>query len=117
DVSLDNKKAKVRVADYRDLTGPAGPSAAPALLPGQTPEPLSGRSILIGVDDFSFSAMEAQPLLADMGAWISTLSPADRVGVMTASGRPIAPFSRERAGAAAALRDASGHKTMATVGP
>src|SRR5262245_52940118 len=84
DVALDGKKAKVRVADFRDLTKPPAPAftGAPASAAENRVEP-PVRSILVAIDDLSFPGAEAQPLISDLTSWITKLGPDDRVGVMT----------------------------------
>jgi VWFA-related protein len=117
-VELDGKKQPVRVVDYFEFAGAASPQTvpeAPLPAPGRAaprPGQLTGRSILIGIDDLSFRTQQAAGFAADARRLIASLGGNDSVGVMTtAADLPLAPISRDKTRATLALGSIIGRRT------
>lgn len=108
-VELDGKKQQVRVVDYFEYAGPASvPEVEPPLpAPGRAaprPGQLTGRTILVAIDDISLRPQETPAFVADARYLINKLGPSDIVGLATTGGPfPAAALSKDKTRALGAL--------------
>jgi VWFA-related protein len=116
-VELDGKKQPVRVVDYFEFAGAGSPTTVPETpvpSPGRAaprPGQLTGRSILIGIDDLSIGTQQAAAFVADARRLIGSFGGNDSVGVMTTGADlPVAPLSRDKTKATLALGSISGRR-------
>jgi len=115
-VELDGRKTPVRVVDYFEFAGPGGTADPdpPVPSPGRaSPRPvqLSGRSVLVLIDEISFGTQQTPAFLADARHLITGLGPNDGVGVGTTTGEVVsAGITRDKTRAVLALRSITGRR-------
>ncbi|MEO7192730.1 MAG: VWA domain-containing protein [Vicinamibacterales bacterium] len=105
-IEIDKKVQPVDAIEFIEFaTSTAASRSAPIPQPQTAATVGPGRSVLIAVDDLSFSKLDAKPLTDAAARWVAHLSPNDLVGVMTTSGfEPNVAFSHDRRDVLAALR-------------
>jgi hypothetical protein len=115
-VELDGKKQPVRVVDYFEYAGAGGvpepdpPLPAPGRAAPRTGQ-LTGRSILLAVDDVSLRPHETPAFLADARYLINRLGPNDMVGLATTGAEfRAATLSKDKVRALGALKTIAGRK-------
>lgn len=114
DVRLNNRAQPIRGLEYlqsgESMSGAVGPSfdAAPAAPAAKGTIRTAPRVFILLVDDLSFSPLDGKDLLTAAGRFVSSLPPADLVGLTTSTGTTVVNASRERAAILAALPKITG---------
>jgi VWFA-related protein len=114
EIKLNNRAQPIRGFSYLhvsdEMVGAVGPSfdAAPPAGADNRRSSRVGRVFVVLVDDLSFSPLAGRDLFAAAGRFVSSLPPADLVGLTTTSGIVAVNPTADRSVVAAALRRVTG---------
>jgi VWFA-related protein len=119
-IELDGKKQQVRIVDYFEFAGAkAGSEVVDTTAPGvpgrAAPKELTGRNVLIAIDDLSFRPQMTQTFAATARHLINSLGANDSVEIATTSGQgAMTPLSRDKTRAILSLKELSGRRVELT---